>query len=142
MRSQRHHCCDLAAEKLPELLDVVAASPRLSPDCVVVVEYAPAEARGAMASMGPARAAEAPKKARRRRTKTRVTRSTTFDGTYYPKHPRLLKRAQLEDERAQAIELENFHLLEKLSRILERPQNPKEQEMSRVRDKYFEDIYD
>ena len=26
-----------------------------------------------------------------------------------------LKRAQLEDERAQAIELENFHLLEKLS---------------------------
>lgn len=35
-----------------------------------------------------------------------------------------LKRAQLEDERAQAIELENFHLLEKLSKILERPQNP------------------
>ena len=34
------------------------------------------------------------------------------------------KRAQLEDEKAQAIELENFHLLEKLSRILERPQNP------------------
>merc|ERR1719484_458171 len=35
-----------------------------------------------------------------------------------------LKRAQLEDERAQAIELENFHLLEKLSKILERPHNP------------------
>ena len=35
-----------------------------------------------------------------------------------------LKRAQIEDERAQAIELENFHLLEKLSKILERPHNP------------------
>uniref|UniRef100_A0A7S2HMB8 Alpha/beta hydrolase fold-3 domain-containing protein n=1 Tax=Haptolina brevifila TaxID=156173 RepID=A0A7S2HMB8_9EUKA len=35
-----------------------------------------------------------------------------------------LKRAQLEDERAQAIENENFKLLEKLSKILERPQDP------------------
>ena len=35
-----------------------------------------------------------------------------------------LKRVQLEDERAQAVELENFHLLEKLSKILERPHNP------------------
>jgi len=35
-----------------------------------------------------------------------------------------LKRAQLEDERAQAIEMENFKLLEKLSKILERPQDP------------------
>jgi hypothetical protein len=42
----------------------------------------------------------------------------------YP-HVRMnLKRAQLEDERAQAIEMENFKLLEKLSKILERPGNP------------------
>ena len=42
----------------------------------------------------------------------------------YPHIQVNLKRAQLEDERAQAIEMENFHLLEKLSKILERPQNP------------------
>ena len=42
----------------------------------------------------------------------------------YPHVKINLKRAQLEDERAQAIEMENFHLLEKLSKILERPQNP------------------
>ena len=42
----------------------------------------------------------------------------------YP-HVRMnLKRAQLEDERAQAIEMENFKLLEKLSKILERSQDP------------------
>lgn len=42
----------------------------------------------------------------------------------YPHVKINLKRAQLEDERAQAIEMENFHLLEKLSKILERPLNP------------------
>lgn len=35
-----------------------------------------------------------------------------------------LKRAQLQDERFQAIELENYLLLGKLSKILERPHNP------------------
>ena len=35
-----------------------------------------------------------------------------------------LKRAQLEDERAQAIETENYQLLQKLSKILERGHNP------------------
>lgn len=49
----------------------------------------------------------------------RETKKATYS------HVRInLKRAQLEDERAQAIEVENFHLLEKLSKILERPQNP------------------
>ena len=37
-----------------------------------------------------------------------------------------LKKAQLQDERYAEIELENFKLLEKLSRILERSHDPTE----------------
>lgn len=43
---------------------------------------------------------------------------------FYPHVRSNLKGAQLQDERFQAIELENYLLLGKLSKILERPHNP------------------
>lgn len=42
----------------------------------------------------------------------------------YPHISSNLKRAQIQDERFQAIELENYLLLNKLSKILERSHNP------------------